>query len=309
MLTRPMDVLEQFPVRKSKTRKREFRQEAARLLESYGYTCHEERGSMGAVNLVAGDPERAKYLITAHYDTCARMLVPNFITPCNAAIYLLYQLVLVLGIVGGSALLGIGAGILTGSPGVGELVYLVCLFGILYLMMAGPANPTNANDNTSGVVTLLEIARTLPENRREQVCFVLFDLEELGLVGSASYKKAHPKAIRNQLALNLDCVGDGETIMLFPTGKLKKSPEKLAHLRTCCGSYGTRRILLREKGFSVYPSDQYQFPYGVGICALRGKRILYLSRIHTAKDTTLNPTNVNILRAALITLITCPQGE
>jgi hypothetical protein len=128
-------------------------------------------------------------------------------------------------------------------------------------------------------------------------------------VGSASYKKAHPKAIRNQLALNLDCVGDGETIMLFPTGKLKKSPEKLAHLRTCCGSFGTRRILLREKGFSVYPSDQYQFPYGVGICALRGKRILYLSRIHTAKDTTLNPTNVNILRAALITLITCPQGE
>ena len=87
------------------------------------------------------------------------------------------------------------------------------------------------------------------------------------------------------------------------------SPEKLAHLRTCCGSFGTRRILLREKGFSVYPSDQYQFPYGVGICALRGKRILYLSRIHTAKDTTLNPTNVNILRAALITLITCPQGE
>ena len=296
MLTRPMDVLEQFPVRKSKKRKRKFRQEAARLLESYGYTCHEERGSMGAVNLVAGDPERAKYLITAHYDTCARMLVPNFITPCNAAIYLLYQLVLVLGI-------------LTGSPGVGELVYLICLFGILYLMMAGPANPTNANDNTSGVVTLLEIARTLPENRREQVCFVLFDLEELGLVGSASYKKAHPKAIRNQLALNLDCVGDGETIMLFPTGKLKKSPEKLAHLRTCCGSFGTRRILLREKGFSVYPSDQYQFPYGVGICALRGKRILYLSRIHTAKDTTLNPTNVNILRAALITLITCPQGE
>ena len=296
VLTRPMDVLEQFPVRKSKKRKRKFRQEAARLLESYGYTCHEERGSMGAVNLVAGDPERAKYLITAHYDTCARMLVPNFITPCNAAIYLLYQLVLVLGI-------------LTGSPGVGELVYLICLFGILYLMMAGPANPTNANDNTSGVVTLLEIARTLPENRREQVCFVLFDLEELGLVGSASYKKAHPKAIRNQLALNLDCVGDGETIMLFPTGKLKKSPEKLAHLRTCCGSFGTRRILLREKGFSVYPSDQYQFPYGVGICALRGKRILYLSRIHTAKDTTLNPTNVNILRAALITLITCPQGE
>lgn len=309
MLTQPMDVPERFPVRKRKKQKQEFRQEVSRLLEGYGYSCREERGSMGAVNLVAGDPERAKYLITAHYDTCARMIVPNFITPCSVGLYLLYQLALVVVIVGVSALAGVGAGIAARSIVLGEGVYLVCLFGILYLMMAGPANPHNANDNTSGVVTLLEIARTLPENRRERVCFVLFDLEELGLVGSASYKKTHAKAVRSQLVLNLDCVGDGKTILLFPTGKLKKDKEKLALLRTCCGTVGNRRILLREKGFSVYPSDQCQFPYGVGICALRGKRHLYLSRIHTARDTVLEVTNVNILRAVLTTLVTCPQGE
>ena len=46
------------------------------------------------------------------------------------------------------------------------------------------------------------------------------------------------------------------------------------------------------------------FPYGLGICALRQGRVgLYLSRIHTPRDTVLDETNVNILRAALITFI------
>ena len=63
-------------------------------------------------------------------------------------------------------------------------------------------------------------------------------------------------------------------------------------------------ILVHEQGFSFYPSDQANFPWGVGICALnkRGKT-LYLSRIHTKKDTILERTNVNLLRAALITYI------
>ena len=71
-----------------------------------------------------------------------------------------------------------------------------------------------------------------------------------------------------------------------------------------------REGLVQEKGFSVHPSDQVNFPYGVGICALRKKgKILYLSRIHTPKDTVLEETNVNILRAALITFITCGAAQ
>ena len=68
----------------------------------------------------------------------------------------------------------------------------------------------------------------------------------------------------------------------------------------------TRMLTLEfsEKGFSAYGSDQKRFPCGVGICALRkGKLGLYLGRIHTHKDTILEETNVNILRAALTTFI------
>ena len=179
-----------------------------------------------------------------------------------------------------------------------------CLIFLAWLLLCGPANRHNANDNTSGVVTLLEIARTLPENQRHKVCFVLFDLEEAGLLGSASYRKAHRKATDSQLVLNLDCVGDGDHIRLFPTRRLKKDRKKLTSLYLACGYFGKKDVLVQEKGFSVYPSDQANFPWGVGICALRkGKAGLYLSRIHTRRDTVLEETNVNILRAALTTFL------
>ena len=48
------------------------------------------------------------------------------------------------------------------------------------------------------------------------------------------------------------------------------------------------------------------FPFAVGIAALkRGKIGLYLNKIHTRADTVLEETNVNILRAAIVSLICC----
>lgn len=303
MLTCPMDVPEQFPVRKTKAQKQIFRTAVQSYGEKLGYEVTVEKGSFGACNLLLGDPEKAKYLVTAHYDTCASMLLPNFITPCNVAIYLLYQFGLVFLMVIGAGTAGVAAGFLFGSEAV-KWVSLAVYWILLFLLIVGPANKTNANDNTSGVVTLLEIARTLPENQRHKVCFVLFDLEEAGLLGSASYRKKHKKATDNQLVLNLDCVGDGDHLMMFPGKQLRKNRKKLTSLYCACGYFGNKSLLVHEKGLSVYPSDQKHFPYGVGICALRKqKKILYMSRIHTKKDTVLDITNVNILRAALTTFI------
>ena len=303
MLARPMDIPEQFPVRKTKVQKQAFRTAVQAYGEKMGYPVTVEKGSFGACNLLLGDPEKAKYLVTAHYDTCASMLLPNFITPCNVTIYLLYQFGLVFLMVIGAGTAGAAAGFLFGSEAV-KWVSLAVYWFLLFLLILGPANKTNANDNTSGVVTLLEIARTLPENQRHKVCFVLFDLEEAGLLGSASYRKKHKKATDNQLVLNLDCVGDGDHLMMFPGKQLRKNRKKLTSLYRACGYFGNKSLLVREKGASVYPSDQKHFPYGVGICALRKqKKILYMSRIHTKKDTVLDITNVNILRAALTTFI------
>ena len=304
MIETPMDVFRDFPVRKTKKQKQAFREAVQSYAEQLGYPCTVESGSLGSRNLVIGNPEQADYLVTAHYDTCARLPIPNFLTPCNFWLFLLWQVVLVLLILGVCILMGLGVGFLTGSGAIGSWCGYLMIWVILALMLIGPANPSNANDNTSGVVTLLEIAKSMPGNQRKKVCFVLFDLEEAGLIGSASYRKAHKSQTDRQMVLNLDCVGDGDYLTLFPTKRLKKDRKRLKSLYKACGYFGKKSILVHEQGFSFYPSDQTNFPWGVGICALnkRGKT-LYLSRIHTKKDTILERTNVNLLRAALITYI------
>jgi len=179
-------------------------------------------------------------------------------------------------------------------------------FGLLLLMMFGPANRSNVNDNTSGVIAVLEMLRSLPEVNRDKVCFVLFDLEEAGLIGSSSYRKAHKKVTENQIVLNMDCVGEGDEIVFFPTKKLIKDREKMLDLCRCVGRFGDKSITVKHKGFRYYPSDQRNFPYGVGIAAFRRSKWagLYCDKIHTAKDTVLDERNVNLLRAALTTCIT-----
>ena len=299
-----MDVLEQFPVRKTKKQKLAFRTAVQSYAESLGYPVSVETGTFGACNLLLGDPEQAKFLVTAHYDTCAGMPIPNFITPCNLPLFLLHQLALT-GLFAAVYLCAVNGFILLFEDHrFSSLLALLCVTVLVLWMLIGPANKNNANDNTSGVVTLLEIARTFPENQRHKVCFVLFDLEEAGLIGSACYRKKHKAATDKQLVLNLDCVGEGDHLLMFPTKYLKENRKRLTSLYKACGYFGKKSLRVYEEGRYVYPSDQMHFPYGVGICALRKhKKLLYLSRIHTKKDTILEETNVNILRAALTTLI------
>lgn len=310
MLTNPMDVLEQFPVRKTKKQKQAFRDAVQAYVSGVGYSAAIEAGSVGCRNIVIGDPVKADYLLTAHYDTCARMLLPNIVTPCNLVVYWGYQILQVLLLI----IFAVAAGVLTGllldremAPGVALAVYWI----LLILMMAGPANKSNVNDNTSGVIALLEILRSMPKNQRHKVCFVLFDLEEAGLIGSSAYRKKHKKETDRQLVLNLDCVGDGDHLRFFPTKKLRKEPKRLSSLYKACGYFGKKELLVQEAGRYVYPSDQVNFPYGAGIGAFHKKKGLglYYSRIHTPKDTVLDTTNINILRAALTTYICCDAAQ
>lgn len=307
MIGKPMDVRNAFPVRKSKKQKHAFRDAVQSYVTELGYEVTIEKGSMGANNVIIGNPETAKYLITAHYDTPAALPIPNLITPCNAFTFILYQFVVVGLFVLSAMASGILIGVLLGSPEMGSAAAGIVYWAMLIAMLVGPANKHNANDNTSGVVTVLEIAKSLPESYRDQVCFVLFDLEEAGLIGSSSYQKAHKKFTASQLVLNMDCVGDGNELVMFPTKKLLKSTEKMELLRSITGTWGEKSIAIREKGFAYYPSDQKNFPYGVGIAAFRRSSWagLYCSRIHTKKDTILEETNVNILRAAVVSMITC----
>lgn len=305
MIEKPMDVLTHYEIRRTVAQKSVFTQDVMAYAQKLGYTTRVESGKRKCRNIIIGNPATAKYLVTAHYDTPAVMLLPNFITPCNPVMFFAYQLLIVFlffavaFIV--SVLLTIFGCDAYAAIYIGYLTYIA----LFLLMLYGPANPHTANDNTSGVVSLLEIISTLPDNLRNSVCFILFDLEEYGTVGSAAYRKAHMAETDAQIVLNLDCVGDGDHIVLFAGKKLRKLPDAMERLRRLSGNYGNKHIAVHEKGFAHYPSDQRNFPLGVGIGVFRKKRGigLYCSRIHTRRDTILEQTNVNLLRAALISFI------
>lgn len=291
------EILHDWQIRKSKKEKEAFRARLTQVLEEHGYQVQVEKykSIWPSHNVVVGDPEKAKLLLTAHYDTCAVLPFPNFITPRNFFWYLVYQLIITFAFfaVVFAVTFGVtfGLTVLTDSavgPVVGGLVgYAVLLFG-LWWMMDGKANRHTANDNTSGAVTLAEIALNLPRELREGVCFVWFDNEERGLLGSSAFAGKHKSAKKETLVLNFDCVGDGDSLQFFPTKRAKKDGT-VDLLRESFLPAGEKSVEV-VTGFGFYPSDQAAFRHGVGVCALKKSRFFgwYMDRIHTGRDTVLD---------------------
>ena len=52
---------------------------------------------------------------------------------------------------------------------------------------------------------------------------MFFDNEEVGLVGSALFKKMHREALARRLVVNLDCVSDGDTIMVIQNKRARQT--------------------------------------------------------------------------------------
>lgn len=304
-------VFDKHEIRKTRKQKSAFIDYVRSVSAAEGYTCKTEKGYFGARNVVVGDPDTAKVIYTAHYDTCARLPFPNFITPKCIWIYLLYQIVITV------ALLGIPAIVVAGVYHLGLLwspaltvsltetyeapflLWYLLLLVEMFLLMAGPANRHTANDNTSGVTTLLDIMTALPTEARESVAFVFFDLEEMGLFGSAGFANQHKQIAKNTLLVNFDCVSDGDTVLFA----LRKGSERYAQvIEKAFPATDTLKVEVVSKGV-FYPSDQANFTRGVGVAALKGKgRLLYMDRIHTGRDTVYTEENITYLTEGAVRL-------
>ena len=304
-------VLERFPVRKSKQQKAQFREWLCGELRQAGYTVSVEsrRGLATSHNVVVGDPAEADVIFTAHYDTCAVLPLPNFITPCNLLAYLLYQALLTVLVF---LLPFAGVILLLAWFEAGPVTAVLAGYGVLLLcmwwMLDGPANRNNVNDNTSGVITLLEIALSLTAEQRERTAFLFFDNEEKGVLGSAAFSRMHGKELRANVLVNFDCVSDGDHILLFPQKRVKKNGGAERLERAYLSSADKQVKVVR--GFGFYPSDQKHFPVGVGVAALHRKPPVgyCLGRIHTRRDTVLDERNIELLRQGSIRLIEEENG-
>lgn len=292
-------IFEKYQVRKTKKQKTDFINYIKTIITQAGYEFNIEKGLFGARNIIIGNPDKAKVIYTAHYDTCAVLPFPNFITPKNFIIYFFYQMTLILAI---SIILFALMIILylLNVPYVPQILDIILWFFIAFLLF-GPANKHTANDNTSGVTVILDTINAMPPDLCENVAFILFDLEEAGLWGSLSFRLRHNKMLKNKLVLNFDCVSDGNNILIAVKRKAKCY---IPIIKEAFKSNNEFTVEVSSKGI-FYPSDQALFHYGVAVAALKRTKllnILYMNRIHTKHDTVYREENIEFLVKGAIKL-------
>lgn len=293
------------PVRKSGGQKEEFRKWLGGELRRSGWRSHEEHyGKLnGSVNVVAGDPDKATVFLCAHYDTASRMLVPNFISPTNVAAHVVYHFAAALVMVVLALLVSFAVSFPLNQPGLMLPLFVILALGLLWFSAYGPANRSNANGNTSGILALLAIAKALPHNKR--VCFVFLDNNERNLLGASAFRKKHPDAASTALFFNFDCVGDGENLLLMPSKLSRWDESLLSALDEAFPDSGAVHPKVLTQGLIYYPSDHRKFKFHVAVCACRHLAGLgyYIPRLRTKKDTVLSLNNIAAITEGMVRFV------
>ena len=293
-----------YPVRRSADQKAAFRNFALEEAKKAGLPAAEENDEEH-VNLVIGSPESAEVLFTAHYDTPRRALIPNLMLVTNKVLHWLYvigiPLIMVAIALGCAFLILKWTGYESGGR-VGQLIwfvsYMVIYFGLFFLLLYGPTNRNNFNDNTSGTAAVLELARRLQGDKK--VAFILFDDEEKGKKGSKAYAKAHPDVNETALVINMDCVGNGKHFVVAPNKEARKTDLGDALGGAFENKDGYEAHVFPAEKISMN-SDQKSFKRSAGVCATAKTKFVgyWTGRIHTKYDTVVSEDNIRYLCGAL----------
>ena len=285
------EVNDKFPIRRKRDEKNKF-------INYVKYELGSERARVETVeknnNIIIGDPENAKVVITAHYDTPAAAIFPNMMFPANrAGIIVNFIYPVCLSIV--SLVIAFWlSGLLCDNYAIKIVFYLFLYFGSAYCTTRLFSNKHNKNDNTSGVATVMTLAKKFDD---ERVAFIIFDNEELGLVGSKAYNKVHSDMMKDKLVINLDCVGNGDQIILIAKERATKTIEYQKLYDAFCiedDVFTVNHIPFRKASSN---SDHKSFLTSVGVTAASCGNLMkfYTGRIHTSRDVIADVENINFL--------------
>lgn len=312
MMTYLEQLVEKFPIRRSMEQKEAFRKHVLKEASSLGYRAKVESSGGKHDNIVIGSPEKAQVTFTAHYDTPAVNFLPNIMMPRNILLFFFYQFLIVGLMLLAALIVGVIANALLHDVQTSYIIGWLFYMGLLMLMLYGPSNKHNVNDNTSGVATLLETMAKIPPEHRDRVAFILFDNEEKGLRGSKAYAKEHLEVQYTHLIVNLDCVGVGENILVIVPKLAAKLPP-YAQLEEALRAQEGRKALFFPKAGSVCNSDQKSFKCGVAVMACKKRPVVgyYCPSIHTARDTQADQGNIDFLSdglSAFAALLPSPEA-
>lgn len=293
------EIVKQFPIRKSREQKDAFLKYALLQARRMGYPARISEDARHR-NFVAGDPDKAAVLFTAHYDTPANMVLPNLIIPRNLPLFFGYQLLIILLLFLLCGTLAFGVFRLTGSGTPALIVFFISYYALLLGMIMGPANPHNVNDNTSGVAAVLRLMETLPAEERALAAFVLFDDEEKGRLGSKAFAVRHPQIKKATLVFNMDCVGVGDHLLIIGKNYARPLPDYALLRQSFVPEDGITPHFYPSTG-STMNSDHRAFRRGVGCAACKRRPLVgfYTPHIHTGRDTEASERNIEYLARSL----------
>jgi len=285
---------EKHPCRYTSDQKAAFILDAKRLLRGAGYSERqlvEQRlgGMFNTRNLIIGNPS-AEYLVTAHYDTPGRngFLLGTAPLVGQTGANIIMLLLAVPFFIGEIALIThvLEQPTPTFLSVAGAILSMPVLLTMLTLLPMLIRNRSNRNDNTSGTLCVLECALKALEQPEllKKCCFVLFDNEEWGLIGSLGFTAERKKKgidEKQHFIMNLDCVGEGDVLSSVTTGKPSSRCNALIDSLEQCGTKTEQK-----RSQLVFMSDHAVFPDSVMLSMMSRSKLgpLYIPNIHSSKD-------------------------
>ncbi|MBE6910143.1 MAG: M28 family peptidase [Ruminococcaceae bacterium] len=305
-------LLRDFPVRNKAQEKERFRLWLTGALREMGYRAElqsrETALQIGGrvTNVVAGDPETAKLIYAAHYDTPLRSLLPPLIMPTRPLTALLYLAVTPVCVMLGSFVLSFALTFAVNAPHLTLPLFLLLLFAALLYLRFGPAEMRNAADNTSGVAALLETAAALTPGCRGSVALVFLDGGFGGMSGAKAFRKKYP-SVREKPVVNVNCVARGDELLLLPGKYARWNGDVLDALLESFESGEKKTVFLKTDGLVYYPSDNRAFRNGIAFCAC--EKVSGFGRlIRPRRAESIDDSNITIIKDGLCKLLEkyCP---
>ena len=218
-------------VRFRKPERRAAEEAVKALAAGWGYEVSVEGSGRNHRQIVIGDPEKASILITGHYDTPSRKLMPGLEAPLNPLLHGLYQLLCAVIYMVPSFLVMMLVLLAVRSMRIGLIVFVISYLLTLLVLADGAGNRMNRNAS-SGLKAVLMFLESLPMNQRGHVCAVLFDDGERGHRSAREFCMSYPRLQYMKLTVCLDRVGRGDHLVLIASEQAKKSTGfgTLAHL-------------------------------------------------------------------------------
>ncbi|MFA7081348.1 MAG: M28 family peptidase [Bacteroidales bacterium] len=223
--------------------------------------------------------DNPEYIFIAHYDTGT--IIPFWLNWLMKLIGINRQILMIVIIVG---LINFLIPFIGGYQPIIANVFSAIIF--ISLILAFIPNRRNYDDNTSGVIALLNLAKRFKEEGLDNAKFIFVDNEELGLFGSSAHKRHLEKynlISKGCKVISIDCVGgSGKTPLI-----IRNSKSDYASLFQDAIGKGFDKCEMVK--MLLPASDNYSFKrYGAINISFVDKTIIpngyYIKDIHSYKD-------------------------